>query len=120
MASQLSRGKSITTFLNSGLISGLVSTCIEGVGTGSGSIGALVADRSTQRRIPIPFKQCCCLGLSTGLNVTHLWVGSASVGDDFVDGVNVGFGGSDHDIGIGTLTIHDMAIFFDANGDFTL
>ena len=46
-----------------GLTTGGGESCITETGISSAPVGAEV--RTTHRRIPMPFKQCCCLAVNT-------------------------------------------------------
>ena len=54
------------------------------------------------------------------LHISQLGVGSTSAVNNLVQRIDVRFGRSDDDIGIGALSVNNLAAFFNSDGDFTL
>ncbi len=54
------------------------------------------------------------------LHISPLGMGAASAVNHFIQRIDVRLCRSDDDIGIGSLAVDNLAIFFDSDGDFTL
>ena len=54
------------------------------------------------------------------LHISQLGMGATSAVNNLVQRIDVRLGRSDDDIGIGTLSVYNLSVFFNSDGDFTL